>query len=193
MERGFDLRIAATVTRNYKTRKSSRPRGIEEDGTVLEGRLRVGTVPRSGVRGFRADRLRELRVRAGFSADDLAAKVGATRQAVSTWETGRSTPPPETLGRIANALHTSVAALVPISESQLKLSDLRVHAALSQRDAAQLLGMSTTVLADIERGRKPENEERIESFSKAYGVSARTVAAAWSRTRDARTTRADSL
>ena len=38
-----------------------------------------------------------------------------------------------------------------------------------------------------------ENEERIESFSKAYGVSTRTVAAAWSRTRDARTTRARSL
>ena len=150
-------------------------------------------MPRSGVRGFRADRLRELRVRAGFSADDLAAKVGATRQAVSTWETGRSTPPPATLGRIADALHTSVAALVPIPESQLKLSDLRVHAALSQGDAAQLLGMSTTVLADIERGRKPENEERIESFSKAYGVSTQTVAAAWSRTRDARTTRARSL
>ncbi|MDJ0470960.1 MULTISPECIES: helix-turn-helix domain-containing protein [Nocardiaceae] len=70
---------------------------------------------------------------------------------------------------------------------------MRVHAALSQGDAAQLLGMSTTVLADIERGRKPENEERIESFSKAYGVSTRTVAAAWSRTRDARTTRARSL
>ena len=147
-------------------------------------------MPRSGVRGFRADRLRELRVRAGFSADDLAAKVGATRQAVSTWETGRSTPPPATLGRIANALHTSVAALVPIPESQLKLSDLRVHAALSQGDAAQLLGMSTTVLADIERGRK---SERIESFAEAYGVSTRTVAAAWSRTRDARTTRAQSL
>ena len=153
----------------------------------------LGTVPRSGVRGFRADRLRELRVRAGFSADDLAAKVGATRQAVSTWETGRSTPPPATLGRIANALPTSVAALVPIPESQLKLSDLRVHAALSQGDAAQLLGMSNTVLADIERGRKPETEERIESFAETYGVSTRTVAAAWSRTRDARTTRAQVL
>ena len=80
----------------------------------------LGTVPRSGVRGFRADRLRELRVRAGFSADDLAAKVGATRQAVSTWETGRSTPPPATLGRIANALHTSVAALVPIPSHETK-------------------------------------------------------------------------
>jgi transcriptional regulator with XRE-family HTH domain len=153
----------------------------------------VGTVPRSGVRGFRADRLRELRVRAGFSADDLAATVGATRQAVSTWETGRSTPPPATLGRIANALRTSVAALVPIPESQLKLSDLRVHAALSQGDAARMLGMSATVLADIERGRKPETEERIESLAEAYGVSTRTVAAAWSRTRDARTTRAQSI
>ena len=166
---------------------------IEEDGTVLEGRQEVGTVPRSGVRGFRADRLRELRVRAGLSADDLAAKVGATRQAVSTWETGRSTPPPATLGRIAKALRTSVAALVPIPEAQLKLSDLRVHAALSQGDAAQQIGVSTTVLADIERGRKPETEERVELLARAYGVTTQTVVAAWRRTRDARSTRAQAL
>ncbi|MDZ7914835.1 MAG: helix-turn-helix transcriptional regulator [Rhodococcus sp. (in: high G+C Gram-positive bacteria)] len=160
---------------------------------LLSADRELGTVPRSGVRGFRADRLRELRVRAGLSADDLAAKVGASRQAVSTWETGRSTPPPAALGRIADALHTSVSALVPIPESQLKLSDLRVHAALSQSDAAQRVGVSTTVLADIERGRKPETVERVKLLARAYGVTTETVAAAWRRTQEARSTRARNL
>jgi transcriptional regulator with XRE-family HTH domain len=119
--------------------------------------------------------------------------LGTSRQAVSTWEVGRSTPPPATLGRIAEALDTSVSTLVPINESQLRLADLRVQAALSQADAARLLGVSTTVLADIERGRKPETDDRVAAMSKSYGVARRVVVAAWARTREARTTRAESL
>ncbi|WP_245819553.1 helix-turn-helix domain-containing protein [Rhodococcoides yunnanense] len=156
----------------------------------FEGEL--GRVPRSGVRGFRADRLRDLRVRAGLTPDDLAARLGTSRQAVSTWEVGRSTPPPATLGLIAEALDTSVSTLVPIPESQLRLADLRVHAALSQADAAKLIGVSATVLADIERGRKPESVERVASLADAYGVAAEVVSAAWVRTQEARTTRAQS-
>lgn len=150
-------------------------------------------MPRSGVRGFRADRLRDLRVRAGLSADDLAAKVGSSRQAVSTWEVGRSTPPPAMLGRLANVLDTSVAAMVPIPESQLRLADLRVLAAQSQNEAARLIGISPTLLGEIERGRKQPSDERVLSLASAYGVTAQTVQDAWRRTQQFRQTRADGL
>lgn len=150
-------------------------------------------MPRSGVRGFRADRLRDLRVRAGLSADDLAAKVGSSRQAVSTWEVGRSTPPPAMLGRLANVLDTSVAAMVPIPESQLRLADLRVLAAQSQNEAAQLIGISPTLLGEIERGRKQPSDERVLSLASAYGVTAQTVQDAWRRTQQFRQTRANGL
>lgn len=150
-------------------------------------------MPRSGVRGFRADRLRDLRVRAGLSADDLAAKVGSSRQAVSTWEVGRSTPPPAMLGRLAAALETSVAALVPLPASQVRLADLRVLAALSQNEAAKLIAISPTLLGEIERGQKPPTEERIQAMAQAYGVTDRSIEEAWERTQQHRRTRAQGL
>ena len=39
----------------------------------------------------------ELRTRKGMSQDDLAEKVFVTRQAVSRWETGETTPNAQTL------------------------------------------------------------------------------------------------
>ena len=43
------------------------------------------------------DVIYELRTRNGLSQDDLAEKVFVTRQAVSRWETGETTPNTETL------------------------------------------------------------------------------------------------
>ena len=43
------------------------------------------------------DILRELRVKKGFSQEELAEKIFVTRQAVSRWETGETTPNTETL------------------------------------------------------------------------------------------------
>ncbi len=39
----------------------------------------------------------ELRLKKGMSQDELAEKVFVTRQAVSRWETGETTPNTETL------------------------------------------------------------------------------------------------
>lgn len=41
--------------------------------------------------------LRDLRTRKGYSQEELAEKVFVTRQAVSRWETGETTPNTETL------------------------------------------------------------------------------------------------
>mgnify|MGYP004516523867 FL=1 len=41
--------------------------------------------------------LRDLRTRKGYSQEELAEKLFVTRQAVSRWETGETTPNTETL------------------------------------------------------------------------------------------------
>lgn len=150
---------------------------------------------RIGVRGFRADRLRELRIRAGLSADDLAARLGVSRQAVSTWETGRSNPPANKLRPIADELDVSISALVPIPESQLRLADLRALSSLTQVEAAQQLGISPTVLGDIERGAKKlaAHEGRAELMSAVYDTDLQVVRDAWIRTERARLRRARAL
>ncbi|MFZ2175166.1 MAG: helix-turn-helix transcriptional regulator [Rhodococcus sp. (in: high G+C Gram-positive bacteria)] len=150
-------------------------------------------MPRSGVRGFRGDKLRELRVKANFTPDDLAARIGSTRQAVSTWETGRSRPAPETLGLLAEALDTSISVLVPIPDSKLRMSDLRVRAALNQRNAAMRLGIGATTLAEIESGIKQVRDDLVDKIAELYEMDGRIVAAAWKRGCDQRETRAKNL
>ena len=70
------------------------------------------------------ERLKELRKRSGFSQKSLSVQLGVSQQAVGKWETGRSSPDPETLGRLAALLGTSsddllgLAAVQPAAAAQ---------------------------------------------------------------------------
>ena len=46
----------------------------------------------------------ELRTKSGMSQDELAEKVFVTRQAVSRWENGETTPNTETLKLLSSSL-----------------------------------------------------------------------------------------
>lgn len=54
----------------------------------------------------------ELRTNAGLSQDELAEKVFVTRQAVSRWETGETTPNTETLKRLSKLFDVSINTLL---------------------------------------------------------------------------------
>ena len=56
--------------------------------------------------------LYELRTKNGLSQDELAEKVFVTRQAVSRWETGETTPNTETLKQLSNLFHVSINTLL---------------------------------------------------------------------------------
>ena len=56
--------------------------------------------------------LRELRVKKGLSQDELAAQVYVTRQAVSRWETGETTPNVETLKLLSRLYDVSINTLL---------------------------------------------------------------------------------
>lgn len=159
----------------------------EQAGDLTPG---VDEVPRSGVRGFRADRLRELRVKAGLTPDDLSVRLGSSRQSVSHWETGRSTPAPPVLKQIAQELDVSISVLVPIPDNRLRMGDLRVRAGLTQIQAAERLGISPTSLAEIEKGMKPVNDQRVSAIAKLYNVETAQVVEVWERGRETRETRA---
>ena len=49
-------------------------------------------------------RLRELRLAAGLSREDLAARVGMTRGSIRKLESGHHAPRPETVAQLAAAL-----------------------------------------------------------------------------------------
>lgn len=54
----------------------------------------------------------ELRNKAGLSQDDLAEKVFVTRQAVSRWENGETTPNTDTLKLLSKLFDVSINTLL---------------------------------------------------------------------------------
>ena len=58
------------------------------------------------------ERLKKLRKSAGFSQTALAGQLGVSQQAVGKWETGRATPDPSTIARIARLLGVSADAIL---------------------------------------------------------------------------------
>ena len=59
-----------------------------------------------------AQRLARLRKEAGFSQEELAEKLGVSRQAVSKWETGKADPSTTNLIELAKLYGTSPEELL---------------------------------------------------------------------------------
>ncbi len=146
-------------------------------------------MPRSGVRGFSPAALRRLRSSARLSLEDLGDLAGISPQAISTWETGRIRPSPGMLAAVAAALRVSVADLAPIPEGDLRLSDLRFQAGLTQADVAAALGVGSSRISDIDRGRRPVDDDTVAALAALYKVSPELLQVVWQRTVDARATR----
>ena len=58
------------------------------------------------------DIIYELRTKKGFSQEELAEKVFVTRQAVSRWETGETTPNIDTLKLLSKLFDVSISTLL---------------------------------------------------------------------------------
>lgn len=72
-----------------------------------------------GSPGFIGERLKQGREARGLSVIALAELLGITRQAISSFETGGSTPQPDTLEEIANKLNLPVAFfMTPIKDQK---------------------------------------------------------------------------
>lgn len=56
--------------------------------------------------------LLDLRTRNGLTQEELAQRVFVTRQAVSRWESGETTPNVETLKRLSQVFHVSINTLL---------------------------------------------------------------------------------
>ena len=59
-----------------------------------------------------AELLKQCRKQQGMSQADLASKLGVTQQAVGKWESGKSSPDPATVAKIAELLSTTADYLL---------------------------------------------------------------------------------
>jgi transcriptional regulator with XRE-family HTH domain len=126
-----------------------------------------------GAEGFDPSRLRRLRVSRGLTQAALGALVGTSQGRVGDWEQARNTPTARGVSRLAAALEVAPADLLhPVpSGRRLTLRQLREHAGLSQRDIAELLGLSQAAVTRIERGLLPLRADAITTLANAYNVS----------------------
>lgn len=65
-----------------------------------------------------SERLKQARKNKKFSQAELSRLLGVTQQAVGKWETGRSTPDPGTVARIAEILGTTADALLGLQQPE---------------------------------------------------------------------------
>lgn len=63
-----------------------------------------------------ADRLVELRKKSGYSQEELADKLGISRQAVSKWERAESAPDTDNLIALSKLYNTSIDVMLDINE-----------------------------------------------------------------------------
>ncbi len=70
-----------------------------------------------------SERLKTLRKKKGLSQGALSAQLGVTQQAVGKWETGRSTPDPATVARLAELLDTTTDILLGVTPAQPQRQD----------------------------------------------------------------------
>ena len=120
---------------------------------------------------FRADALRESRIRAGLSQEAVAELVGVSSWTYRQWETGCATPLAGRLQRLADAVGGDVADLVGPPQT---LADYRVLAGLSQADLAERIGVSRATVAGWEQGLTPVAAKHHQGLRSVLPIPAST-------------------
>ena len=93
-----------------------------------------------------SERLREARKAKHYSQAEVSRLLGVTQQAVGKWETGRSTPAPQTVARLAEILDTTADMLLGLQ------SNADAHGAVGQRAFSQYTQCPIPVVGTVRAG-----------------------------------------
>ena len=110
-----------------------------------------------------ADRIRQLRLAAGLTQPQLAAKLGVTKNAVTNWEAGSSRPDISTLAGLCDALSVGADELLGRGVSNISVSEIRLikrFRNLSGYDQQTLLNMIDL----LESARIQEQKDRCRNM-----------------------------
>lgn len=113
-----------------------------------------------------SQRLRELRLRIRMPQTKLASKLGVSQQTVAKWESGISTPNPETVAELAKVLRSSADYLLGISEQRNAESIDGIKFALWGGDADKI---SDEMLADVMRYARYIHEQKQAETENKHG------------------------
>lgn len=128
--------------------------------------------------------VRRAMLRQELSGVQLAARVDVNPSTVRNWLAGRTAPTPKKLTALARVLDLDVRDLTGVHHERETLADMRVHAALTQSDAATRVGLSQSAFSSIEQGAATLSGELARTLAVAYDSSPDAVRRAWARARD---------
>lgn len=127
---------------------------------------------RSGLAGWRPEKLREAREAAGLSMSALARRAGVSQPMMSRYERGESAPSVEALARIAAALGKRPADF--LDPEVRGMAALRAARGLSQQDVVEQAGipeLTTGAYSHWETGRvRRIRSGDVEKLAALFGV-----------------------
>jgi transcriptional regulator with XRE-family HTH domain len=133
------------------------------------------------VRGFDRHILARLRREADLTIAELGLRADVTGSVLSRWETGRASPTPELLRRVAEAIGVSTSEFVDTPAEERTLADLRSLAGYSQRALARRLGVPFKAVTKLEHGLIDLDETRARALAVVLGVSVAELKSAYRR------------
>lgn len=119
-------------------------------------------------------RLRRLREQKGITLSELSRRSGVSLAHISEIERSRSTASLKTLEKLAAVLEVSTSSLLRSNrEDSLggKLKRLREKIGLTQKELAQQVGISHSLIGQIETDRIQPSLATLSSLAEALGVS----------------------
>lgn len=105
-----------------------------------------------------ADKLKAIRKREGLSQEDLAEKIGVSRQAVTKWETGRGMPDIENILILAEIFKTSIDDLISASSDIEKEKSEFTSETIYDIDSAKNFDINIGSAGFLEVG--PSNDQK---------------------------------
>ncbi|OZE93542.1 helix-turn-helix domain-containing protein [Rhodococcus sp. 14-2470-1a] len=151
---------------------------------MVSSNERNATVSRRVLRGFDPARLTSLREQKGMSRADLARKAGLGGATVQQWEAGTRSPQVDTLALVAKTLDLPMSALVEVPRDQRFPGDWRVLLGLTQPQLGQQVGISTSMVARIERGEVKLTDENARRLALALEIDVDELVRSFERARD---------
>lgn len=135
----------------------------------------------SPIDNFAPHQLRELRARAGLTAEQLGDAAGVPRPNIVAYESGRRSPSFGTVIALADAVGADPLELTTANTGEWDLADLRLRARLTRNALAEIVGVSYATWYAVEQGRRSLTADIAERAAAALAVDAATVRAAHAR------------
>lgn len=138
---------------------------------------------RRPLEGFEPSRLLEARLSMGYSQGELALRAEVSSASISAWEVGRSTPQVDRLNRVAGVLGLQMSDLIRVPQNRRKLGNLREMAGCTQAQLASRVGISTPMLAALERGHASLTDTVRSRLASELGLAETSIEQAFHRGR----------